>query len=181
MTMKIKILLSLLIISISCCQNNYEKECLSVLYMPGFIDTSVPISCRDMYNDWNTSSVEIDTSWIDFESFARIKAFMTNYSQINSEIECDSRLMIKLDTICLSLNQDTCICNLEGNILKSDMGIVYLIKWKSGYYNYFELDDLKTLPEIKLFGIPDDYKYKVSRLGKPKKQIIRKILYPRDK
>lgn len=179
--MKIKILLSLLIISISCCQNNYEKECLSVLYMPGFIDTSVPISCRDMYNDWNTSSVEIDTCWIDYESFAMIKAFMMNCSQINSDIECDARIMIKLDTICLSIDNDTCIFNLQGKLIESDMEIVYLIKWKSGYYNYFELDDLKTLPEIKLFGIPDDYKYKVSRLGKPKKQIIRKILYPRDK
>ena len=149
--------------------------------MPGFIDTSVPISCRDMYNDWNTSSVEIDTCWIDYESFAMIKAFMMNCSQINSDIECDARIMIKLDTICLSIDNDTCIFNLQGKLIESDMEIIYLIKWKSGYYNHFELDDLKTLPEIKLFGIPDDYKYKVSRLGKPKKQIIKKVLFHKNK
>ena len=77
--------------------------------------------------------------------------------------------------------KDTCIFNLQGKMIESDMEIIYLIKWKSGYYNHFELDNLKTLPEIKLFGIPDDYKYKVSRLGKPKKQIIRKVLFHKNK
>ena len=34
---------------------------------------------------------------------------------------------------------------------------IYLLKWKSGYYNYFTKDDLVFFPEVRKYGLPKDY------------------------
>lgn len=42
------------------------------------------------------------------------------------------------------------------NKLLSDKAI-YLLRWKSGYYNYFTKDDLFFFPEVRKYGLPKDY------------------------
>uniref|UniRef100_A0AB33IRC3 Uncharacterized protein n=1 Tax=Prevotella sp. GTC17253 TaxID=3236793 RepID=A0AB33IRC3_9BACT len=130
---------------------------------------------------WTTSKMKIDTCDIDQESFMRIKAFIQKFQLADTGNVCDSRLLIQLDSMHLCIGTNNCISDLGSNLERNDMNTIYLIKWKIGYYNLYEKEDLKDIPEIKLFGIPRDYKHYVSDCNKPKKEFMMKVLRYKSK
>ena len=178
--MKIYILLLLFAGIISCRQNSSTTEHFDILFIPGFKETYIQVNCQTLIDDWATHTSRPDTNIIDHNSFELIKRFMTKNHQNDTSKACNSRLLIRLDSISLCIGTDTCVSNLKGHIINRDMRVLYLIKCISGYYNYIQVEDLKNLPEIKIFGIPKNYRFNRTPPNVPKNDIIRVVLKEGD-
>ena len=72
----------------------------------------------------------------------------------NKKVECFSKTVATDTNILADFSPE--VNQIIKNKLLSSKAI-YLLRWKSGYYNYFTKDDLVFFPEVRKYGLPKDY------------------------
>lgn len=85
---------------------------------------------------------------------------------IKSVSGIDSRIIAVYDTLAVSFETtyNKYGANSKDEFVYANNEIIYLFKSLSGYYNYFDKEDLlMSFPEIREYGIPKTYK----RLERP--------------
>lgn len=166
--MKKYILQALICIFFTGCISNCP-DTITVYYLHGFVDTNISKKCSEMkemaMNDEISPYVKYDTICITHADFVRLKNYVTNQKVISDSTikicSIDSRIVAVYDTLAVSFGDTRNLygSNQNGEFVCATNEIVYLIKSLSGYYNYFDKEDLLSFfPEIKHFGIPKTYK-----------------------
>lgn len=148
---------------------SYCPDTIVVYYLHGFVDTSISKTCLEMkkmaMNDESSRFVRYDTICITHSDFLKLRNYVSNPKLVPEKIKnvggLDSRIVVVYDTLAVSFETTTNQYgeNSRNEIVYANNEIVYLLKSLSGYYNYFDKEDLlQFFPEIKEFGIPKTYK-----------------------
>ncbi len=147
-----------------------KNNTMEVLFFPGLINTNIPITCMEM--ERNLSAEYDDTVFLKHVDFEKIqKALLqSKYPKDTSHITCDARILVKMDSMAFCIGEQGCFCNEDDSKLQIDSFVRYLIKCKSTYYNYIDVENIYDDNDVKRFGIPRDYKEKECS-GKPKELI----------
>lgn len=160
-----------------------ETDSITVIFWNGNIIRSVTRPCSQTFT--NAQAIQTD-SIIKLKNgdFDKIKSALECAVPIKEEGICDSKMLVISDSIKICICGFNMAYNMKDERLSLDLPIIYLIKWKSGYYNYMTKDDLSYFYEIKKYGIPPDHKYVYSNLilkkKKFKKKPISKIIFIRE-
>ena len=152
---------------------NANRKSIYVVFLPGMGEYPIPVDCNELKK---YTGVISDTFKISHDEYASIRSSLISDNFQKEGKSCDSRLYIKVDSFGVCIGQNHCACNDSGDMTSIDLRVEYLIKWNSGYYNHITREDLHLFDEIKVFGIPSDYVYKMTPLSKPKKDIIAVVL-----
>jgi hypothetical protein len=166
----------LLLLLVSCNIGSQKKK-IEVVYFTGNPEFPIHISEKDIKQLNCDTSETISISRADFEF---IIDGLQNKKIINDSRKITPLIYLKLDTLERFFGDSNYITNINGNKYKTDDYFLYFIRCKIGYYNYLDKEDLLYRIEIKKFGIPKDYRYKLSDRNKPKKEINKVILILRD-
>jgi hypothetical protein len=159
-------LLLIILLSFSHCNSRRESseiKSINISFLKGSIDNMNPYPCGELAEVKN--SIKKDT----IISTNNVICIIGNelekvhkYVSIDSNSICDVRIECKInyksgDAIRLCLGEFDCIVTENDQIFNSDT-LSFFIKKYSGYYNYFSKTDLEYFSEIKIFGIPTDYR-----------------------
>ncbi len=183
-----KMLVSLCaIIAFADCHNKRTTEQIGnindsiiVSYYPYMFESTERVTCSSMAEE--TAKIPVDSIvYLQMEDFNEIKAFVTMPHVIRDTIGCDSRMYVRYNkkVVCIG-NISSCLCDMDGNKLESNSKIVYMIKWRAGYFNCFSEHELEFDETIGMFGIPIDYTYATEREtdeNSIKKLRLRKIAF----
>lgn len=134
-----------------------EPDTIFVSYFPYDIETNVHISCHSM--SVRTAQVETDTIiLIGKDEYEKIANSVKKKQKNGKKNGCDSRIHVKvgLSEVCLG-GIISCLCDIDENNIEEDVESIYLVKWKSGFFNYFAKEDLSYDETIMRFGLPKDY------------------------
>jgi hypothetical protein len=159
----------LIVISLIASCNGTKKDKISIksieiLYLKGTVCTTssinwgaissmIPKLINDtfLFDETKLKEMEHQISII-----KELKMDSTTSRGCDVRIECKINLKNgKIITLCLS--EFNCLIKDDKRIARNDT-LIYLIKRYSGYYNYFRKEDLIYFDELKLFGIPNDYR-----------------------
>lgn len=143
-----------------------KTDSIVVWFKKGWIEHSVPVSCSSISE--RVSDRKADTIMkIRNNDFYRIKKAIKKAVTIKQSGYCDAKMSVQVDTMKICICDFNRVYNDKDEQVSFDLSVIYLIKYKSGYYNYFEKEDLFYFEEIKRFGIPADYKYAFSGIKRP--------------
>jgi hypothetical protein len=164
---------TLLMANSSCQQKKnvfMKNNTMEVLFFPGLINTNIPISCMDM--ERNLSAEYDDTIFLEHVDFEKIQNALLQSKLQNDtlHITCDARILVKMDSMAFCIGEQGCFCNEDDSNLQIDSSVRYLIKCKSTYYNYIDVEDIYDDNDVKRFGIPIDYEEN-NYIGKPKELV----------
>lgn len=148
---------------------------IEIFYPKGPIETRLPLNCNDIQR--MNRAIRVDTVIINRSDLIGIVNNLKNLKGIKLDsisLPCDIRTVCifkysNKDSIRLCIGKFNCILKNNINMDKNDT-LVYLIRKCSGYYNYFQKEDLIYCDEVRKFGIPEDYKdfsFKNDSLGVP--------------
>lgn len=157
-------------------QNVTVSDSIIVVFWKGCIDFSVAPPCSSM--SAKAEKVADTIIAVEKDVFMKIKKAINGAKSFKRSWNCISKIYVKTDSA------EICIC--DANMVQSihneqvylDLYMIYLIKWKSGYYNYIEKEFLHDFEEIRKYGIPKDYKYAYTEKtmppygGKPTETVI---------
>ena len=173
----------LLILFFSSCkykqENKYDHDkadTILIVYLTGSVETLSRIDCKTLANSNYYKNIIADTLRISHNDFSLIRDFLRNQKIRKDESSCDSRMYIKLDSFSVCIGDINCACNLDDHLLYINLKTIYLIKYKSGYYNYFSKEQLLDDKSIIKFGIPKDYKYQRSVPNIKRKECVKVIM-----
>lgn len=153
-------LTSLLFISCNLNKGNEPLKRFEISYFKGNYESRASVECgsiKSKLKDPDVKDTFITNQIINEKIINEVQKlkFDSSGSSCDSRIECRIRLT-KSDSLLLCIGN--CLI-LNGQKKVNNDSLVYLIRRYSGYYNYFTREDLIIyFPEIKLFGIPSDYK-----------------------
>lgn len=140
---------------------------IQIRYYKGTIETTNSIRCGSIMKEIPLTK---DTLLIQghHKIITQIKALKEMKG--DNTPNCDIRMQCWVkcengDSILLCIGEFDCLIK-NGKKMKNNDSLIYLIRKYSGYYNYFSKEELKHFSEIKIFGIPQDYKY-LLRIRKP--------------
>ena len=136
------------------CSNTH---CMKVYYFDAGVEFSSGIPTNDFKKHFKHST--IDKIVIPKQEFDSIYyGFQKISKKMTREPEC---------WFCLNVNCGEVYTNSLGDAFTKSYDsvsvsprVIYLLKKYCDYYNRIEYEDLEFEPEIKVFGIPDNYKYK---------------------
>lgn len=136
-----------------------ERDTIFISYYPYIFDTNIRISCASMAKE--SSEIGLDSIIpIRKDYFDKMKLYIKNQQPIQNTDGCDTRIYVRNGTSELCMGGFiSCLCDINDNDLEEDLECTYLIKWKSGYFNCFNKNELTNDKSIEKFGIPDDYNY----------------------
>ncbi len=121
------------------------------------MDTPIRIDCECLKDSFN-NRIKVDTIYVKAKDFNYLlKSILSNklYRHSNG---VDARYYIKYNNIERCLSDYYLISDLKnGNNYKVDRRFSYLLKKYIGFYNYQTLNYLRYNPEIKMYGLPEDY------------------------
>lgn len=157
-------------ITLITCANLHKKETITIFYRKGVVETPITRQCY-IFKELCNSEKSSDTVFVTDKEFLLIKKGIENRRIMKEKVECDTRLFLKMDFIEICFGEMGCISNCEGKRIQLDSKIEYLIKSESGYYNYFEKENLISDKEIRTFGIPTSYKYQENEINRHEKYI----------
>jgi hypothetical protein len=111
------------------------------------------------------SQFNVDTVLKDVSILNKIEEYVTLLDlkdTLNQSNDCDIRIQCILNygnktSRRLCIGCFNCFM-LDGKYVGESDSLAYLIKSHIGYYNFFDKESLNYTKEIKLFGIPTDYK-----------------------
>jgi len=158
----------LLIFALSCV--NKQKKIL-IVYLTGDVEIESPISCDDIEKSQYSKTAK--SLKISHEDFFLLNSFVKRQKMINNNSDCDARIYIKIDSSKICINENNCVCNNTNQISDEDFEAIYILKCRSGYYNYFTKDKLVLDLGIKKFGIPKDYKYHIGYPNIKREEIVK--------
>jgi len=142
-------------------KNNTLIESIDISYLKGNIETKKPFFCGFITSIKPTFSKK-DTILTDPQKYKEILAQLLKLRIDSTSSNCDVRIECKVnlsnrDSIKICIGSFNCIMKNGRKMINNDT-LVYLVRRYSGYYNYFTKENLSFFPEIKLFGIPSNYK-----------------------
>lgn len=151
-------------------KNKKNIDSIEIQYLKGPVETMNSIRCdslereRDLSLSKNTLLIEKYK-----EIITQVRALKE--LKVDNTTSCDVRMQCKIncengDSIQLCIGESNCLIK-NGKAMQNNDSLVYFIRKYSGYYNYFPKVELPYFPEIKIFGIPQDYKY-LLRVQDPK-------------
>ena len=159
------------------CNIDSQKKKIEAVYFIGNPEFPIHISEKDI-KQLNCDTPEtISISRADFEF---IIDGLQNKKNINDSKNIIPLIYLKVDTLERFFGDSNYITNINGDKYKTDDYFLYFVRSKIGYYNYLDREDLLYRIEIKKFGIPKDYKHKLSDRTKPSKEINKVFLILRD-
>lgn len=156
--------------------NNIKEETILIVYFTGDIETLSRITCKIMATNKYYKDIIADTIQISQYDFSRIKYFLRNQKNLKEESSCDSRIYLKMDSIDVCIGNNNCASNIDNASVGIDLKTIYMIKCKSGYYNYFSKEQLLYDESIIKYGIPKDYKYQRSAPNVKRKECVKIIM-----
>lgn len=143
-----------------------DPDSIIVIFWKGEIDRSVSRPCSQTFK--NANAIKTDTTiCLKSKYFDRIKNAIKSADVIKNEGYCNSKLFIKIDSMKICLCDFNKAFNANDEQVSLDVSVIYLIKWKSGFYNYIKKEYLQYFDEIKMYGIPPDYIYMYTDEKKP--------------
>lgn len=147
--------------SFSCCTCDKSKTSISsvsVMYIKGRVESPVQFDCnRIMFMD----RIKLDTVLNDSKDLIEIEHLLLNLKDQQNDSNCDIRICCKVNyinnkSVNLSIGTSNCIA-IDGIRKAHNDTLVYLIKNRSGYYNYFSKEEFVLFDELLIFGVPKDY------------------------
>lgn len=135
-----------------------EKDTIFVMYDEKAYDTSFAESCRNP-TECKDKYEASETVAISREQFDSICCFIESCQYIAYGNGYKTRIHIRLNDSEISLDDMDRIHYLDGKEREFFTRCFYLIKWKSGYYNYLGSQYLLWDPQILQYGVPKDRKY----------------------
>ena len=165
---KFKIILLSLILCFTVFCNNNKKDLttyvsIEILYLKGLVETRGPVSCGAIKK--TKSLRKVDTVLVDKQICNDIVTQIKLLKELKTDSfisNCDVRIQCKInyangDSVNLCIGEFNCIIK-DGQRMRKNDTLIYLIRKHSGYYNYFSKEELSYFDELKLFKIPNDYK-----------------------
>lgn len=163
-TLRQMLLYFALFINVCCCTKNRTPskniEGISVLFLPGSVDSNIPYTCND-FKEYMNRNYD-DTIFLNNQEYDSLKTGLKHlyeHRHQGGSRECDIRLFVQMDSIELGFGTFNCACDIDGHELSGDSYVSYLLKCKSTYYNYFAEEDLYYDQDIEKYGVPSNYRY----------------------
>ena len=174
-------ILLLLLLSCSNMHKSIESRLVSdtiyVSYYPYTFISNISNPCSIMAEE--SDKKESDSIiYIPQENFDRIKHLFNKNKSIATNNGCDSRILVKYGNDVICMGTDSCLCDINDTNIGIDLDVMYMIKWKSGYYNFIDSTELIYDDAIEKYGFPDDYNYNrqdEDEINQIKKFTLRKI------
>lgn len=163
--MKKKTVIPILLILLLSCSNMHKSiesrhisDTIYVSYYPYTFTSNISNPCSTMAEE--SDKKESDSIiYITQENFDRIKHLFNKNKSTTTKNGCDSRILVKYGNDVICMGTDSCLCAINDTNIGIDLDVMYMIKWKSGYYNYFDRTELIYDDAIEKYGFPDDYNY----------------------
>jgi hypothetical protein len=160
----VNVLLASLFIFISCSSKLTTKHSIIYIsYLKGFTESIFQVKCGDI-GKIPATGFKVDTLIVDSilvnEIFKQVKIAKnaTNRSFNGCGIRMDCKLIINdKDSTKLCIGETDCTI-IDGEFAGVNDTLLYLIRKNTGYYNYFNKEELLYFKEIEKYGIPNDYK-----------------------
>ncbi len=141
----------------SCTEKCYDH--FIFFYHHGFIDRNHAIGIKDYEKDCDKSAFT-DTIYMSRNLFDTINSEIQKSTETDTMVY-DISFLMKKDNDILGIRNRGNECTWKVNqIIKNKLlssKAIYLLRWKSGYYNYFTKDELFFFPEVRKYGLPKDY------------------------
>lgn len=143
--------------------NYRHKQEITIFYFCGNIEPYRQFDCTDLDSICKTNEYD-DTIFITSTMFKQIKDDIINAKPTNNYSNSYTPIIyVNVGNQNLCLNGINNQCWIKQSDRKYHPSIlsnktVYLLKWKSFYYNYLPHDILQLDKGIQQFGIPSDYK-----------------------
>lgn len=166
------------------CNNGRQENSKSttdtifVLYYVTDIESSVRITKDSIAYHAEKLGTE-DIIPLKKKDFNQIKNLVIACHSDSVNQEYDSRIHLKVDTF------QMCLPYYEGIISQKDIAYknletVYLLKWKSGFYNTIPKNELKHQRLLNEFGIPKDYHFIRYSSSEPPFKLLRKVAFVKE-
>lgn len=151
-----KIALFILAIILFSCKetDGYLQDKIEISYIRGLPEFEIHKTPKNFAPKKNANP---DTVYISNEDYIRIKSYIYSESSKKHNEKIDVRMSITIDTVKAYLG----LYDYGYHANDSIKDIEYLVKCKSGYYNYIDSDEIKLFEfeEIIKNGMPENYHY----------------------
>jgi hypothetical protein len=132
----------------------------NVTYYPGCIETNVVIRCEKLEryqklhqkNNYSVPIDKIDTFIVDSNVLPKIEKLLETKS-LAADYNEDARMFVTIkhkngeeDYLCINQQPSHTKCN--GAACSFDNELFFLLRYYSGYYNWFDSTDLQRLEEL---------------------------------
>lgn len=144
------------------CNQRHKTE-ITIFYFCGDVEPYRQFDCTKLDSICKINEYD-DTIFISSTMFKQIKDEITNAQPTNNYSNSYTPIMyvnVGEQDLCLNgINNQCWIKQSDRKYYPSILSnkIVYLLKWKSFYYNYLPYDILQLDKGIRQYGIPSDYK-----------------------
>lgn len=133
-----------------------HEDTIFVMYHTYIYETSIAEKCRDL-SEFAKSLDIFQTISLEQDTFDSIESFINRHKEKANNNYCEARIHVQMGEVEFCLGDMDCICDIDDNDINASTWYNYLIKWKSGYYNSLDKDNLQWNPLIEYYGIPKDY------------------------
>ena len=157
--MKQSLFILYLILGVTCISCS-ETHCMKVYYFDAGDEFSSGIPTSEFKKHFKHSAIdkivipeqEFDSIYYGFQKTSKKKTW---------EPECRFCVSVSCGDVYTNRTSDAFAKDYDS--ISVSPRVIYLLKKYCDYYNRIEYEDLEFEPEIKVFGIPDNYKYKQPR------------------
>ena len=158
----------------------HDMDTIYVSYYPYTFISTISNPCSTMAEESDKKGTD-SIIYITQDNFDRIKHIFNKNKSITTNNGCDSKILVKYGNDVICMGTDSCLCDINDINIGIDLEVIYMIKWKSGYYNYFDRTELIYDDAIEKYGLPDDYIYDNRQdeddINQIKKFTLRKIAF----
>lgn len=166
----IAIITIITIFAFYCCKSNNHRENMEVVFSPGFVD-------------FNSMDDKLLNSASKPDRFIKVAAqeYCYLYDMLSSNrVETLKKpkppcILLKIDTIVYIIGNNNVI-KINDKAFPISAYEYYRIKCIIHYYDYFYVDDLCEMSEIKRYGMPENYQYVSTDPQKPPKPFVKIVL-----
>lgn len=161
-------------------QEDNDNDTIFVSYYPCVFESNLRISCAVLAEKSEKAQTD-SVIHLQQEYYDRVKNFLQKTNNTSTIDGCDSRMFIEHGKNKMCIGQNSCLCDISESRMETDMEVLYIIKWKSGFFNCFDKDELSLDSTIEKYGFPDDYIYNegqnTSDINQIKRISLRKIAF----
>ncbi len=152
--------------------NHRNNQEFTIFYFSGNIEPNRPFDCTELDSLCIATEYD-DTIFIDYTIAEQIKNAIMSAKSTDNCHSLSPVIYVNIDNfdLCLNGTDNRCWIKQDGKEYRPSIlsnKVVYLLKWKSKYYNYLPYDILELDKGIQQYGIPSDYK------KNQKKKILKK-------
>lgn len=156
-----------------------QSDTIFVLYYVTNVETPIRMTKEQIAHHAEMVDLENIIS-LEEKEFKQIENLIKACHNDSTNQEYDARVYLKVDTFQMCLPYHESIISSKDIVYKY-LKTVYLLKWKSGFYNSMPLDELKYQLLIVNFGIPQDYHFQSCQNNAPPFKLVRKVAFVKSK